>query len=264
MDPALEDVARLHLDLMGKERVFEVRVPLGQRTPLEVLPAARQIAQQIADAVSDESRSRGQPVSCGPNCGACCRQLVPISPVEAQLIAGLVARMPPERQKAVRARFAEAVRQLEDCGLLDRHGIPGQRNLLAHTGDSLKAVLRELAIRYWKQQIPCPFLENESCSIHADRPLLCVDYLVRSAASMCSKLYEEPVDRVEVPVSPDRAFLHACHDVAGHALVKIPLVLALEWSEHRSNDPTKVDAVSLLQRFIAGLDREYERSFDDR
>jgi Fe-S-cluster containining protein len=34
--------------------------------------------------------------------------------------------------------------------------------------------------------MPCPFLEDESCSIHPDRPLVCREYLVTSPAELCA------------------------------------------------------------------------------
>ena len=43
----------------------------------------------------------------------------------------------------------------------------------------------ELAYEYFKHGIACPFLEDESCSIHPDRPMACREYLVSSPAENC-------------------------------------------------------------------------------
>ena len=49
----------------------------------------------------------------------------------------------------------------------------------------------------------CPFLEEESCSIHPDRPLVCREYLVTSPAELCAGPTQEGVTPVAVPkVSP--------------------------------------------------------------
>ncbi len=42
------------------------------------------------------------------------------------------------------------------------------------------------ARRYFHLGIACPFLEDESCSIHADRPISCREYLVTSPAVNCA------------------------------------------------------------------------------
>src|SRR5439155_8807845 len=72
---------------------------------------------------------QGQAVSCGAGCGACCRQLVAISFVEARALADLVAALPSQRRAEIRARFADGVRRLEEAGLLDPAQPPGQRAL---------------------------------------------------------------------------------------------------------------------------------------
>ena len=51
-----------------------------------------------------------------------------------------------------------------------------------------------LALSYFRLGIPCPFLEEESCSIHPDRPLSCREYLVTSAPIHCA---EQAPDKVQ-------------------------------------------------------------------
>ena len=40
--------------------------------------------------------------------------------------------------------------------------------------------MRILGREYFQLGIPCPFLEEESCSIYHDRPITCREYLVTS------------------------------------------------------------------------------------
>ena len=47
--------------------------------------------------------------------------------------------------------------------------------------------------------VPCPFLEDESCSIHPERPLVCREYLVTSPAALCAGPTQEGVTPVAVP-----------------------------------------------------------------
>lgn len=73
-----------------------------------------------------------------------------------------------------------------------------------------------------------PFLEDESCSIHKSRPLTCREYLVTSPAAACSRLYQEPVDRIEIPVRIGQALARATARIAGVSVATISLVMALE------------------------------------
>ena len=93
-----------------------------------------------------------------------------ISVVEAEALAGVVAAMPPERQAAVRGRFADAVRRLEGAGLLDPAAPPGDRFLKATDRGDKAATVREVGRRYFALGIACPFLDDESCGIHPERP----------------------------------------------------------------------------------------------
>src|SRR4051794_27040953 len=97
--------ARLHLHLLGKDHTCSLPIPLGEHTLLDLLPAARALAGQATAAVVDDARVNGREVSCRAGCGACCRQLVVISTVEAQDLANLVADLPAERQAVIHDRF---------------------------------------------------------------------------------------------------------------------------------------------------------------
>ncbi|MBM3620401.1 MAG: YkgJ family cysteine cluster protein, partial [Alphaproteobacteria bacterium] len=114
-------------------------------------------------------------ISCAAGCGACCRQPVPVSDVEAWWLIDLVEKMPEPRRAVIRARFAEAERKLDSTGLgiLDVHG-------------RSKNEYRQFAKAYFDLRLDCPFLEKERCSIHAARPLACREHLVTSPPQHCS------------------------------------------------------------------------------
>jgi hypothetical protein len=53
-----------------------------------------------------------------------------------------------------------------------------------------------LSLEYLALGIACPFLEDESCSIHAERPLACRQHLVTSPARNYQKPTRESISRV--------------------------------------------------------------------
>ncbi len=55
---------------------------------------------------------------------------------------------------------------------------------------------RKLAIDYLYERIPCPFLEEERCSIYSIRPLICREYMVTSPPEHCF----DPATLKAVPV----------------------------------------------------------------
>jgi Fe-S-cluster containining protein len=258
------DTANIHLRMLGKDHTFSVPIPLGERTVLDLLPAARELTAQATAVVVDDARAQGREISCRAGCGACCRQLVAISYVEAQDLADLVASMPPERQAVIRARFAEAVRRLEAAGLLGPVE-PDGRAMLAPDLGTRESSLQVVARLYFEQQIPCPFLEDESCSIHPRRPLVCREYHVTSPAENCARLYQVGVDRVMPPLHMGDVLARTAHLAVGASEGTIPLVLSLEWSEaHGAQLKQPRDGMEMFRTMIGEIDPDHARPFGGR
>lgn len=216
--------------------------PIGLRI---MLPLVQSFADAVAGATAKAVEGEGRRISCRKGCGACCRQLVPISEVEARHLAALVEAMPEPRRSQVRARFAEARRRLAEAGLLES---------LLRRRDWGEGESHSVGEAYFRQGIPCPFLEEESCSIHPDRPIVCREYLVTSPAEHCAKPRADTVHRVRLPmklwpalalfddVGPEERFIHW-----------VPLILALEWAAEHPEEPAPRPGPELLRRFLNHL-----------
>ena len=109
---------------------FELRLRVGREelrlagelddTPVrlvDMLPLFHQLTDAFMGVATREAEALGRTIRCGPGCGACCRQLVPVAPAEARALAEHVAALPAERRTAVTGRFREAVARLEESGL---------------------------------------------------------------------------------------------------------------------------------------------------
>src|SRR5690242_288278 len=174
----------------GRPLHLRITVPTGPAHVWELLPVFQGLTDAVVGVAEQNAIAEGQHVSCQKGCGACCRQLVPVAAVEARALARLVAALPEPRQAQVRGRFAEVVRRLGAAGLLGRLRDPGPES-----GEQL----RPLGLDYFLQGVACPFLEDESCSIHRDRPLACREYLVTSPAAECARPTPEAVRCVPLP-----------------------------------------------------------------
>lgn len=238
------------------EHAIPVPVPPMQATLIDLLAAARAISDRTTAMGLERERAAGRAISCRAGCGACCRQLVAISVVEAESLAQLVAAMPEERAAVIRARFAAALKRLEEAGLLSPHDAPGNRTLVASEPDDAAFARRALARRYFALKIACPFLENESCSIHPDRPMVCREYHVTTPAADCADLYEKEVGRVEPPLRMGEVLARTFAKVAADETYMIPLVLSLEWSTaHRARITTLHDGRALMDAMVSELGR---------
>jgi Fe-S-cluster containining protein len=174
--------------------------------------------------------------------------------VEAQALADLVQALPPERKNVIKQRFADAVARLEEAGLLDTREPMGERSILAEDRGAPAATLQELSRRYFQLQIACPFLENESCGIHPERPLVCREHHVTTPAANCALLHQVNIDRLEPAVRVGEALARAADRVGGHGAYMVPLVLSLEFAQaHGAALKTQHDGKRLFEALMAEL-----------
>ncbi|HYK92203.1 MAG TPA: YkgJ family cysteine cluster protein [Acidobacteriota bacterium] len=191
-------------------------------------------------AVTSEAR-QGRQVSCRKGCGACCRQAVPVSPPEAWMLRDLIASFAPDRRATVLQRFAQIRQRLEQEGF-------GQRSLPTSAG---KEQVQALGLDYFRLGLPCPFLEDESCSIHPQRPSSCREYLVTSPAAFCVDPGLNPVRPVPLAAGLTEALSRLTAVLLGGDPQVIPLVLALDWAEdHREEGQLRYDAAALLTLLV--------------
>ena len=118
MSRMITGAGRIRMD----EDIVEVKftVPEEACLPEALLPDVQTLANQVAALAETRVRQSGRKISCKAGCGACCRQLVPISPTEARHLAALVEAMPPERAAEIRKRFGEALFRIDAAGLPPR------------------------------------------------------------------------------------------------------------------------------------------------
>src|SRR5437667_237907 len=77
-------------------------------------------ATQVVDIAEKNVEQQGEHISCRAGCGACCRQIVPISESEAHAVKNLVDDLPEPRRAHVRERFAAGVKRMAEVGMLKR------------------------------------------------------------------------------------------------------------------------------------------------
>ena len=181
-------------------------------------------------------------ISCAKGCGACCRQLVAIPLVDALALARLVEAMPEPRRGEIRARFAAATARVKASGVFDRES--------PHAAEDGRALARD----YFRLGVACPFLEDESCSIHAERPLVCREHVVTSPAANCARFGEAPIDRVDIAAPISAALSRATAAIAGVEASSIPLIFALEWAPAAAGRlDQRSDAVEMLRALLAEI-----------
>lgn len=174
-------------------------------------------------AVAEAGRgaaSRGEPVTCGKGCAACCRELIPVSPAEAFYLRELMISMPEEGRREMGKRFQGAGKRLMEAHNRDdfSFGDPGA---------------------YFSLGIPCPFLSDEACTIHPHRPLACREHLAVSPAVYCGSFPNHSIQVLPIRGSMGEALSNLCAELLGSPPERITLLSALEWAESNAEAGTR-------------------------
>jgi Fe-S-cluster containining protein len=224
--PASPETVTVEFSLGVGEGVISATavVPAGHTTLTQILPVLQALDDSIIQSTASAIEAAGHPISCKAGCGACCRQLVPISIFEAEALTAWIRTLPEANQKELAERFHQTLLALSASGILDRLVKMGQEDWRNDTEEN-----QQMCLDYLYQRIPCPFLVNESCSIHPIRPLICREYLVTSPAENCFDPGVLKISPVKLPVKLFPALnqigAELEHDVRGW----IPLVFLFAW-----------------------------------
>ena len=221
---------RVAIAIRGVPVQMELTVPANPVKPQRMLPVFQKMTNSFVAMSVEAMNALGEEISCKAGCGACCSHVVPIAEVEVYQIAELVENMPEPRQSKIKRRFSEAVEHFEAIGWFERVQKTG--NLKApENPEYVPTELMDAAMEYFDQGISCPFLEDNSCSIHENRPLSCREYLVTSPAKNCSKPTAENIRKVPMPVRPSRSLPRVGASGNFLGLGVLPLIRALELAE---------------------------------
>jgi Fe-S-cluster containining protein len=227
MAESAHSTATLRLSMGDLRIVHPITVPSAPVPAAEIVPALQGLVNAVVGAAE-----MGKVISCRKGCGACCRQLVPVSRTEGERLLQVVEAMPADRREAVKKRFAAAEAAIAAAGLKERRGRTD----------------RELSTAYFALRVPCPFLEDESCSIHPERPLVCREYLVTSPAELCAGPTQEDVTPVAVP-----KVSMAARGLQEEGDDWFPLALLMDWARRRPRKAIKRTGPEWVQRFLKGL-----------
>ncbi len=205
---------------------IEVDVPFDPVDLPAMLPSFRLIADQLVDVAIGKAASENKHISCKKGCGACCRMAVPVSEPEAHRLRSVVDAMPEPQKSKVQERFAAGMDAFRSTGLLTNmfqrvSGQEEERNAMANLG------------AYFAKGVPCPFLEEESCSIYDERPLICREFLVMSPAENCANIDGAEVERLPTLARPGDALILIASNPNEKRVASMPMIQILEWtSEH--------------------------------
>jgi len=225
-------------------------VPAGRTNLTQLLPILQALDDSLIGAAASEAVAEGRSISCRAGCGACCRQLVPISVFEAEALTTWVRSLSEDQQQELAQRFDQTLRTLAASGILER---------LVATGndfwDPENEKHKSLAIDYLYQRVACPFLVDEACSIHPIRPLICREYLVTSPPEHCVDPATLQTEMVHLPIRVMPALNRIGAEVEHNTRGWIPLIFLFAWMKAKAHPGEKVSGTGpeVLHHFLSRI-----------
>ncbi|MDQ6788635.1 MAG: YkgJ family cysteine cluster protein [Acidobacteriota bacterium] len=238
-----EVTATINLSFFGNPLQIQTSVPTSKMRPKRMLPVFHNLTASFMGMIVETVQSEGMEISCTKGCGACCRQMVPISEIEAHRLSNLVNEMPEPRKSIIIERFAQAKKRMAEAGLLDE---------LQNSEQITKEEFRDFGLKYFAQRVDCPFLEDESCSIHPDRPIVCREYMVVSPAENCSRLNDEPIKVVKTAFEMSKA-IKCFNESQSKSNGWIPLILALDWADAHPENSAERSGIEIFSELLENL-----------
>jgi Fe-S-cluster containining protein len=240
--------AKFALTVFGTRLEANITVPTAPVRLSAILRLLYSLSDAVIGAMLVSAETTGRSISCRMGCAACCRQLVPITQDEARRLRDLVESLPEPRRSTIKARFEEANRRLDEAGLLDD---------LRRTEFLSAEQSRALGRAYFARRSPCPFLEDETCSIYSDRPLICREYLVTTPAERCANPWDNRLRGIKMPTSLWSVLARlGTPSTAQGSFHRVPLNLALEWADAHPDETAPRPAPEWIQKFFEALTGE--------
>jgi Fe-S-cluster containining protein len=226
-------------------------VPAGQTNLTQILPVIQSLEDSRSEGVATQMAEAGRTISCKAGCGACCRQMVPLSIFEAEALSAWIRTLPEARQQVLAGRFHQALLKLAASGLIDR--------MVNEDWLAVTASAHKLALEYLYQRIACPFLEDESCSIHPIRPLVCREYLVTSPPEHCYDPANLQVVPVRLPLNLSRVLNTIGAELEQSIRCWIPLPFLFAWMKGDAHPGERVagDGPQVFYEFLRRIGSAY-------
>ncbi len=229
--PNARDIFRLALPTPAGELRAEIAVPTRLIPVSDIVPVMRSLGEQALALEDEKSQRAGQTPSCRKGCAACCRMLVPVSPPEAFALKEAVEQLPAPQRDRILHRVAALQHTLNESGLLGRL-VQLSETRTQLSDEDMEPVNRD----YYARRLPCPFLDDDVCSLYDARPAACRELLVTSPAEWCQDMDTKPIRALPVPFRISTILSLMWATITGGAARLIPLPVALDWADRHAGE----------------------------
>jgi Fe-S-cluster containining protein len=199
------------------------------------------LSETLISAETEKRLAQGSPVSCRKGCTHCCFQVIPVSAPEAFYLVDLLKldTLSSDSNRDWKNRVTEQF----------------QKNISKiKTGNMEEGGYFNQAQKYFSLQMPCPFLFENSCSIHASRPHACREQLVFSNPEDCKNINSNLIQVMHLPISIREALALVAAEVLGTIQEMIPMIHMFSWvKENQEAGSRTFDSKYLVDLLVKSI-----------
>jgi Fe-S-cluster containining protein len=214
----------------GSTHTLTTSLPTGRIT----LDGVISLLHLICDTITSIQLSKIE-VSCRKGCANCCYQLIPVSAAEGLFLNKLLQTMPRSRRRKIERGFHAA-----------------QKRLLPFMSVA-NGTVSDFDRRYFQMGIPCPFLDDNRCSIYQERPLACREYHVNTPKDFCSNPYKTNPNRVAKGLNLGALLSAFCAHLLPLDQNVFPLYSVVEFGPNHAAARATFDAEWVFTKLLSGV-----------
>ena len=244
------------LNIMDVELdVFEehIHVRIGFRdcpaTLADITPVARLLSTKIVKCVKRKAVSAGFAVPCRKGCSRCCQYLILLSVPEAFRLVRETMMMPLRQREKIMNRCFQISQWLQE-----QLGNCYNAKKFSNGGNLNPQQLKEISEWYFREEISCPFLCDDECTIYSLRPMVCREHLVAGSTSPCGKDGTINSPKVHIPVRVEIALKLMTSKLEQTRQESIVLPCVFDWFLNNKERCNRVwPAKTLVEHFVEAV-----------
>ncbi len=175
----------VELSISGEPLATSLEVDCAPASLADVVPFARQLADQATVIAIRQARQAGQAISCRKGCAACCKYLIPLSVPELLCFEREYPLHRNQLGPSLDERFHQAMVRIVEAGQPEPTDDYSDDDSDEKADENSEDAAAHVGRWYDSLQLNCPFLANGVCTIYQARPIACRQHLVVSAPESC-------------------------------------------------------------------------------
>lgn len=235
----------------------EINLPLTfdkmTMTLKDLVPYARQLCEAIVTSISETYHQAGQPIACETcQTATCCRYLIGLSIPEAiYLVDTLMQQMTLESELWI-------AQCRQRASILDQT-MKSLNNSESAPPTNSRNLLHKLQAWNAKNQMKCPFLKKNRCSIYQERPLVCRQWLITPSHEFCLASGVPAKCHIALPVNLTDVLVKTTHHFLGSSeIILLPTIF--DWYDRSYQKVIQsFPSMDLIRCFLISLKTYLER-----